>query len=77
MASFHPTIQPKVHIPDITHPTFYITTSLQWFRDHHVIPPSFQVNPPHRTPSPPPLGATGDSPTDPNTVGPSQPPHLC
>ena len=45
MAPFHPTIQPKVHIPDIAHPTFYNTTSLQWFRGSLCAPPSFQVNP--------------------------------
>ena len=47
MAPFHPTIQPKVHIPDITHPTFYGTTSLQWYRASSCAPPpSIRVNPP-------------------------------
>ena len=52
MAPLHPTIQPKVHIPDITHPTFYSTTSLRWLGGVPICPPpSFQVNspPPHRT----------------------------
>ena len=31
IAPFHPTIQPKVHIADSTHLTFYTTTPLQWF----------------------------------------------
>ena len=46
MASFHPTIQPKVHIPDLTHPTFYSTTTLQLFRVSPCAPPSLQANPP-------------------------------
>ena len=29
VAPFHPTIPPEVHVPDVTHPTFYSTTSLQ------------------------------------------------
>ena len=28
IAPFHPTIPPQVHVPDVTHPTFYSTTSL-------------------------------------------------
>ena len=47
MAPFHPTIEPKVHILDITHPTFYNTTSLQWYWGSSCPPPpSFQVNVP-------------------------------
>ena len=78
MAPFHLTIQPKLHIPDITHPTFYSTTSLQWFRGSSCAPPfiSSECPPRHRTPfgPPPPHGVTGDLPTDPNRLGPSQPP---
>ena len=77
MASFHPTIQPKVHIPDITHPTFYSTTALQWFRGSSCPPPPlFQVNPPLRTEAlpEPPCGVMCDYPADPNRVDPSQPP---
>ena len=59
MSPFHPTIQPKAHIPDITHPIFYNTTSLQWFWGSSCPPPptSFEVNPPSATnpfPTPPP-----------------------
>ena len=39
IAPFHPTIQPKVHIPDITHPTFYSTTALQWYPGASCAPP--------------------------------------
>ena len=54
MAPFHPTIQPKVHIPDITHPTFYSTTALHWYRGASCPPPPFissEPPPPHRTSS--------------------------
>ena len=46
VAPFHPTIPPQVHVPNVTHPTFYSTTSLQWYRGASCTPPSFQVNPP-------------------------------
>ena len=46
IAPFHPTIPPQVHVPDVTHPTFYSTTSLQWYRGASCAPPSFQVSPP-------------------------------
>ena len=46
IAPFHPTIQPKVHISDITHPTFYSNTSLQWYRGASCAPPAFHVTPP-------------------------------
>ena len=39
IALFHPTIPPKVHIPDITHPSFYSTSSLQWYRGASCAPP--------------------------------------
>ena len=54
IALFHPTIPPQVHIPDITHPTFYSTSSLQWYRGASCASPSlhFERTPPsHRTPS--------------------------
>ena len=41
IAPFHPTIPQQVHIPDITHPTFYTTTSLQWYRGASMPPPPF------------------------------------
>ena len=56
MAPFHPTIQPKVHIPDMTHPTFYCTTSLQCYCGASCAPPSISSEPPLRTeplPGPP------------------------
>ena len=80
IAPFHPTVQPKVHIPDIAHPTFYSTTALQWFRGSSCAPPLISSEPRLRTePLPePPLGMMCDSPADPNSAGPSQPPpHLC
>ena len=80
MAPFHPTIQPKVHIPDITHPTLYSTTSLQGFGDHHPRPPSFLGNPPLCTeplPDPPPWG-DGRFPCGPQDGWPlAAPPQLC
>ena len=39
IAPFHPTIPPQVHIPDITHRTFYNTTSLQWYCGASMPPP--------------------------------------
>ena len=78
MAPFHPTIQPKVHIPDITRPTFYSTTSLQWYRGASCAPPPpfISSEPLLRTkPLPgPPHGVMGNPDPDPNRVGPSQPP---
>ena len=73
---FHPTIQPKVHIPDITHPTFYTTTALQWFPGSSCAPAFISSKPPLRTEPlrEPPYGVTCDPPADPNRVGPSQPP---
>ena len=66
MARFHPTIQPKVHIRDITHPIFYSTTSLQWFRVSSCAPPPFiSSEPPLRTEplsDPPPPWGDGQSP---------------
>ena len=75
MAVFHPTIQPKVHIPDITHPTFYSITSLQWYRGASCAPSFILSEPPLRT-APilgPPQWGDGQPDADPNTVGPSQP----
>ena len=77
MALFHPTIQPKVHIPDITHPTLYSTTALHWFRGSSYAPPPFISNEPPLCTEPlpdPRPGVPCVSPTDPNSVGPSQPP---
>ena len=39
IAPFHPTIPPQVHIHNITHPTFYSTTSLQCYRGASCAPP--------------------------------------
>ena len=39
VAPFHPTIPPRVHVPDVTQPTFYSTTSLQWYRGASCAPP--------------------------------------
>ena len=78
IAPFHPTIPPKVHIPDITHPTFYSTTSLQWYRGASMPPPPpfISSEPPLRTePLPdPPHGVMGNPDPAPDRVGPSQPP---
>ena len=65
-----------VHIPDITHPTFYTTTALQWFRGSCCAPLIYfkRTPPPHLTPSPPPVGVKCDSPADPKRVGPAQSP---
>ena len=46
IAPFHPTIPPQVHIPDLTHPTFYSTTSLQWYRGASMAPPFISSEPP-------------------------------
>ena len=59
IAPFHPTIHPKVCIPDITHPTFYTTIALHWLRGSSCFPPPlFQANT-YSAPNPfptPPLG---------------------
>ena len=61
IAPFHPTIPPQVHVPDVTHPTFYSITSLQWYRGASCAPPFISSEPPLRTePLPdPPHGVTG------------------
>ena len=76
VAPFHPTIPPQVHVPDVTHPTFYSTTSLQWYRRATCAPPFISSEPPLRTePLPdPPHGVTGSPDPAPDRVGPSQPP---
>ena len=76
VAPFHPTIPPQVHVPDVTHPTFYSTTSLQWYRGASCAPPFISSEPPLRTePLPdPPHGVTGSPDPAPDRVGPSQPP---
>ena len=77
IAPFHPTIPPQVHIPDVTHPTFYSTTSLQWYRGASMPPPFISSELPLRMeplPDPPP-GVTGNPYPAPYRVGPSQLPH--
>ena len=76
IAPFHPTIPPQVHVPDVTHPTFYSTTSLQLYRGASCAPPFISSEPPVRTePLPdPPHGVMGSSDPTPDRVGPSQPP---
>ena len=92
MAPFHPTIPPQVHIyiyiyiyihiyiyiyiPDITHPTFYSTSSLQWYRGASCATPFISGEPPLRTePLPePPHGVMGNPDPAPDRVGPSRPP---
>ena len=76
IAPFHPTIPPQVHVPDVTHPTFYSTTSLQWYRGASCAPPFISSEPPVRTePLPdPPHGVMGSPNPAPDRVGPSQPP---
>ena len=76
VAPFHPTIPPQVHVPDVTHPTFYSTTSLQWYRGASCAPPFISSEPPLRTePLPdPPHGVTGSPDPAPDRVRPSQPP---
>ena len=76
IAPFHPTIPPQVHIPDITHPTFYSTSSLQWSRGASCAPPFVSSEPHLRTehlPEPP-YGVMGNHDPAPDTVGPPQPP---
>ena len=60
----------------MTHPTFYGTTSLQWYRGASCAPPFISSEPPRRTePLPdPPHGVTGSPDPAPDRVGPSQPP---
>ena len=76
VAPFHPTMPPQVHVPDVTHPTFYSTTSLQWYRGASCAHPFISSEPPLRTePLPdPPHGVTGSPDPAPDRVGPSQPP---
>ena len=76
IAPFHPTIPPEVHIPDITHPTFYTTTSLQWYRGASMAHPFILSEPPLRTEPLPdsPHGVMGNADPAPNRVGASQPP---
>ena len=76
IAPFHPTIPPQVHIPDITHPTFSTTTSLQWYRGASMPPPFISSEPSlHTEPLPdPPQWVIGNSDPAPDNVGPSQPP---
>ena len=77
IAPFHPTIPLQVHIPDITHPTFYSTSSLHWYRGASCArPPLTSSEPPLRTehlPGPP-HGVVGNPDPAPDKVGPSQPP---
>ena len=65
-----------MHIPDITHPTFYSTTSLQWYHGASRAPPFISCEPPLRTESlpEPPHGVVGNPDPAPDRVGPSQPP---
>ena len=77
IAPFHPTIPPLLHIPGITHTTFYSTSSLQWYRGASMPPPPFiSSEPPLSTehlPDPP-HGVMGNPEPAPDRVGPSQPP---
>ena len=77
IAPFHPTIPPQVHIPDITPPTIYSTSSLQWYRGASCAPPVISSESPLRTePLPePPHGVMGNPDLAPDTVGPSRPPR--
>ena len=76
MAPLHCTMQPKVHIPDITHPAFYSTTSLQLFRGSSSAPPFISREPPFctKTLPEPRHGVMGNADPNPNRVGPSEPP---
>ena len=64
-----------MHIPDITHLTFYSTTSLQWHRGASCAPPFISIKPPlHTEPlSDPSHGMMGHPDPAPDRVGPSQP----
>ena len=66
----------QVHIPDITHPTFYSTTSLTRYRGASMAPPFISSEPPLRTePLPdPPHGVMGNPDPAPDRGGPSQSP---
>ena len=74
IAPFHPTIPPQVHVPDVTHPSFYSTTSLQWYRGASCAPPFISSEPPLRTEPllDPPHGVTGSPDPAHDSVGPSQ-----
>ena len=63
-----------MHIPDITHPTFYSTSALQWYRGASCAPHFIWSEPPLRTePLPePPHGVMGNPDPAPDRVGPSQ-----
>ena len=65
-----------MQVPDVTHPTFYGTTSLQWYRGASCAPPFISSEPPLRTEplSDPPFGVMGSPDPAPDRVGPSQPP---
>ena len=67
---------PQVHVSDVTHPTFYSTTCLQWYCGASCAPPFISSEPPLRTePLPdPPFGVMGNPDPAPDRVGPSQPP---
>ena len=76
IAPSRPTIPQQVHIPDITHPTFDSTSSLQWYRGASCAPPFISSEPPFRTqhfPDPP-HGVMGNPDPAPDRVGPSRPP---
>ena len=65
-----------MHIPDITGPPFYSTTSLQWYRGASYAPPFISREPPLRTEqfTDPPHGVMSNPDPAPHRVGPSQPP---
>ena len=67
-----------MHIPDVRHPTFYSTTSLQWYRGASCAPFFISSEPPLRTePLPdPPHGVMGSPDPAPDRVGPSQLPLI-
>ena len=69
-------MSPQVHVPDVTHPTFYSTTSLQWYRGASCAPPFISSEPPVRTEplSDSPHGVMGSLDPACDRVGPSQPP---
>ena len=75
IAPFHPTIPREVHIPDITHRTWYSTTALQWYRGSCCAPPlpSFRASPasapnPFTISVPPPLHLTSPFPPSLDTL---------
>ena len=67
-----PPSPPQVHVPDVTHPTFYSTTSLQWYRGASCAPPFISSEPPVRTePLPdPPHGVMGSPDPTPTMLAP-------